>query len=122
MRAMAQVHAFIAEHGSSRFEKLNVIAGTDEETPDDRIISHRAGWKRLKDGMWEYLIPPGIWKREVCAGLDPGHIATVLMARGLLRGATTKHKADSVRITGYSQRMRVYRVSAAILEDETDGK
>jgi uncharacterized protein (DUF927 family) len=122
MQAVEQVRAFIAAHGSSRFETLRAVAGSNEEAPDDRPISNRAGWKRQKYGEWEYLIPTDIWKREVCAGLDPSRVAAVLAKRGFLLGATERHAADSIRITGYPRRMRLYRVPAAILGEETDGK
>ena len=120
MQAVERVRAFIAAHGSSRFETLRALAESNEEAPEDRIVINRAGWKRLKDGMWEYLIPPNTW-REVCAGLDPSRAAAVLTKRGFLLGTTERHKADTIRIVGHP-RMRLYRVSAAILGDETDGK
>ena len=121
MQAVKLVRAFIAAHGASRFETLRVVAGSSEEGPDDRIVINRAGWKRQKDGEWEYLITTDTWN-DVCASLDPGRVAAVLMKRGFLLGATERHKADSVRITGYPRRLRLYRIPAAILGDETDGE
>ena len=108
MQAVERVRAFIAAHGSSRFETLRALAESNEEAPEDRIVINRAGWKRQKDGMWEYLIPSDTW-REVCAGLDPSRVAAVLAKRGVLLGATERHKADTIRIVGHP-RMRVYRV------------
>jgi uncharacterized protein (DUF927 family) len=122
MKAVDVMRAFLAAYGSSRFEKLTTFVKSDEETPEDRIVNNRAGWTRLKDGMWEYLIQPDAW-REVCAGagLDPSRVAAVLAKRGFLLGARERHKADTIRIVGHP-RMRLYRVSAAILGGETDGK
>jgi putative DNA primase/helicase len=97
---------------------LSAVAGGN--APEDRIVINRAGWKRQTGGEWEYLIPPDTW-REVCTGLDPGRVAAVLAKRSFLLGATERHKADTIRIVGHP-RMRVYRVSAAILAGETDGK
>jgi uncharacterized protein (DUF927 family) len=117
IRALEQVRAFIAAHGSSRFERV------DSDAPDDQKIVNRAGFKRREGGEWEYLILPGTWRNEVClGGLDPGRVAEVLMKRELLLGATVEHKADLVRITGHPKAMRLYRVSAAILGEETDGE
>ena len=59
---------------------------------------------------------------EVCASLDPGRVAAALAKGGFLLGATERHNADSVRIIGYPRRMRLYRISTAILGEETDGK
>ena len=121
VQAVAAVRGFIIQHGNARFETLRAVAGSSEEAPDDRTVSNRAGWKRQKDGEWEYLIPTDIWKREVCAGLDPSRVAAVLAKRGFLLGITERHTADSIRITGYPRRMRLYRVPATILGEETDG-
>jgi hypothetical protein len=45
------------------------------------------------------------------------------MERGWLLGATARYKAAAVRIPGYPERMRVYRVSAEIFgEDGNDGE
>jgi putative DNA primase/helicase len=50
---IAQVRAFIEQHGSARFE----ICGS---APEQRIIS-RAGFKRSEDnGAWEYLVLPEV--------------------------------------------------------------
>ncbi len=104
---IAQVRAFIEQHGSARFE----ISGA---APEQRIIS-RAGFKRSEDnGAWEYLVLPEVWRQEVCKGHDPSQIAKALAERGLLvPGSEGKH-SRSMTIPGY-KKMRVYHLRAAII-------
>jgi putative DNA primase/helicase len=74
---IAQIRAFIEQHGSSRFE----IWGA---APEQRIIS-RAGFRRTdENGAWEYYVMTEAWRQEVCNGHDPSQIAKALAKRGLL--------------------------------------
>lgn len=66
---------------------------------------------------WEYLVLPETWKSEVCKGLDAKRTADLLAARGWLLGSTERHRADVVTIPGEAK-MRLYRVSGAILGDD----
>jgi hypothetical protein len=74
------VRAFLAAHGSTRFESLGNTAGDDADFSagvslpamgnEPRVVN-RAGWKRAKSGVWEFLILPDPWKDDVCRGLNP---------------------------------------------------
>jgi hypothetical protein len=70
------------------------------------------------DGGWEYLVLPEAWRKDVCKGLNAKRTADLLYERGLLLGATPRDRSDTRTIPGEGKR-RVYRVSGAILADET---
>jgi uncharacterized protein (DUF927 family) len=121
MQAVKQVRAFIAAHGSSRFETLLAVAGADPAMAStDRIVINRAGWKRQKGREWEYLITPDCWKTEVCRGLDPK-----LAAEAVDRSGFLSHGKDgrptAVWRTG-SETVRGYLVFGAILGGGDDDK
>jgi uncharacterized protein (DUF927 family) len=121
-RALAQVRAFLEAHGESRFTLLVPPPGGGEAAPlDSRTTSNRAGWRRRlggADGGWEYLVLPEAWRKDVCKGLNAKRTADLLYERGLLLGATPRDRSDTRTIPGEGKR-RVYRVSGAILADET---
>src|ERR1019366_327833 len=58
-QAIEQVRLFIEQHGESRFDRLD-----DEARP----VNNRAGWKRGSGAEREWLIPPEVWKSEICGG------------------------------------------------------
>ncbi len=104
---IAQVRAFIEQHGSSRFE----IWGA---APEQRIVS-RAGFRRTDDnGAWEYYVMTEAWRQEVCNGHDPSQIAKALANRGLLVPGSDDKSARSVTVPGY-KKMRLYHLRSAII-------
>lgn len=106
---LAQVRAFIEQHGSARFEMLGAA-------PDQRVIS-RAGFKRSdENGAWEYLVLPEVWRQEVCKSHDPSQIAKALAKQGLLVPGTDGKHSRSVTVPGY-KKMRLYHLSAAIIAE-----
>lgn len=116
--AIRQVSKFLAQHAASRFAEPWV----DDKARKARVIVNRAGFKREvgQDAM-EFLILPDVWTDEVCAGIDARAAAATLRARRfLLPGESGKNQA-SVRVPGEGKRMRVYRVSGTILEDQDSG-
>jgi uncharacterized protein (DUF927 family) len=122
MQAVEQVRAFIAAHGSSRFETLLAVAGGDGEVVSDaHIVINRAGWKRLKDGMWEYLITPDCWKSEVCCGLSPKLAAEALDKAGFLLRGKDGRSTPLRRIEPHGP-VRVYVVRGTILGSDDYGK
>ncbi len=117
--ALAQVRAFIEQHGESRFTRLRSKAfNSDPPAPADETKTiTRAGWRRNAGGtddVWEFMILPETWKSEVCKGLNSKRTADLLAARGWLLGGTARHRASLVTIPGEGK-VRVYVVSGAIL-------
>jgi uncharacterized protein (DUF927 family) len=122
-QAVACVRAFIEVHGESRFtEVVGVPTGSDAlaTIEESRVTVRRAGFRRLiktdDDVQWEYLILPEVWKKEVCKGLDPKHVALALKKRKLLRVEGPRRLQNKVRLSGHG-RPWVYQVSGDILGD-----
>jgi uncharacterized protein (DUF927 family) len=109
--AVTAVRDFLERHGDARFATLS------GEAEPDRPILNRAGWRRrAADGTWLYLILPGVWRSEVCAGLDPQQAARALMARGFLEPGDGGRATQKPRIPGIGP-TRVYVVSARIMAE-----
>ena len=107
-QAIEQVRLFIEQHGESRFDRLD-----DEERP----VNNRAGWKKGSGAEREWLIPPEVWKSEICAGLNASMVARTLCERGMLR-RTSGSFQPVVKIDGTSK--RVYIVTAKIYDGGDD--
>jgi hypothetical protein len=103
MSAIRQVRLFIEKHGDGRFQSV--------EDPT-AIISNRAGWRQGQGEQREWLIPPEVWKSEVCAGLEPVMVAKALADHGMLAKASDGYQKNH-RIEG--RQMRLYTITARIL-------
>jgi putative DNA primase/helicase len=110
-QAIEAVRLIIEAHGESRFEQ---IEGESEARP----VNNRLGWRRGDGAEREWLIPPEIWKSEICAGLDPKAVAKALGERGMLQKAGDGWQPLR-RIGG--RVVRVYAVTAAIFEGGDNG-
>jgi putative DNA primase/helicase len=111
--AVQQVRGFIEKYGASRFEPLD----DNDNTSDIRVVD-RVGFRRRDAAAgYEYLVLPEAWRTEVCVGLDPKQVADTLNDKGLLLGATGRHRAAKMRIGDHGQ-LRVYRIDGAILGSE----
>jgi putative DNA primase/helicase len=108
-QAIEQVRLFIEQHGESRFEAL--------DDSDARPVYNRAGWRKGSGSDREWMIPPEVWKAEICNGLDSTMVARTLAERGKLRRALDKF-ARVERIAGQSK--RVYVVTANIFAGGSD--
>jgi putative DNA primase/helicase len=108
-QAIEQVRLFVEQHGESRFDPLDDAAA--------RPINNRAGWRKGGGTAREWLIPPEVWKSEICAGLDSTFVARTLAERGMLRRGSDKF-ATVVKIFGQSK--RVYVLTAAIIDGGGD--
>jgi uncharacterized protein (DUF927 family) len=75
-QAVEAVRHFIEAHGEARFDNLDDL--------DARPVANRAGWRKGSGEVRQWLIPPEVWKQDVCAGLDPKFVAGVLADRGAL--------------------------------------
>ena len=81
---------------------------------------NRVGWRRGSglDRLWYVL--PEMWKTEVCSGLDPTGTARVLASHGMLKRDDAGSKFSRSERTPHGTK-RVYVVTAAILEEGSDG-
>ena len=105
-QAIAQVRHFIEAHGDSRFDSLN-------DPHDLRPVHNRAGWRKGANEHRRWLIPPEVWRAELCAGLDSKSVARELAKRGMLeRGNDGNLRVE--KIAGTSK--RVYVVTPRIFD------
>ena len=103
--AINRVRMTIEAHGSSRFER--------EDDVDARPVNNRLGYTKGSGTEQVWLIPPSIWKAEICAGLDPKSVASILAANNMIDpGSDGNQKV--VYAKGRSS--RYYVVTAKILE------
>ena len=103
LAAVQQVRLFIEKYGTSRFE--------DVDNPTS-MIPNRAGWRRGNGQDQVWMIPPEVWKSEVCRGLDPKLVAQVLAEKNmLLRAADGWQKVH--KISG--RPVRCYTITTSIL-------
>ena len=115
--AVAAVRDFLERHGEARFSALETSASGEQVEPLRPTIN-RAGWRQSgRDGLWRFLILPGVWASEVCAGLDPRRAAQVLRERGFLEPGSDGRLTQKPRIPGIGP-TRVYVIQAGILGDE----
>lgn len=78
-QAIRQVRLFIEQFGESRFDPL--------DQPDARPALNRAGWRKGQGEEQVWLIPPEIWRTEICEGLNPAVVVRALSDRGMLEKA-----------------------------------
>lgn len=102
--SLSRVRSIIEAHGASRFELL----GGDGSRP----VINRLGYVKGEGEDKVFLFLPESWKSEVCAGMDPKLVASVLASRGFLDCASDGHQKVH-RIEG--RPVRVYAVLASIL-------
>jgi hypothetical protein len=102
-QAIEQVRLFIEQHGESRFDTL--------DDPDARPVNNRAGWRKGSGLHREWMVPPEVWKTEICNGLDPTMDARTLTERDMFQrvgdGFQPVRKIDGAN-------KRVYVVTAKI--------
>jgi putative DNA primase/helicase len=113
-RGIAQVRKFLEQYGDSRFTRL---AGKADKVDPSRPTTNRAGYRRERSGQTEYLIFREMFADEVCIGFNASSIARELATRGFLIPEDQDHMADKVRIPGHKGTVRMFVISAAILED-----
>ena len=120
---LEQVRTVLVQHGDARFVKLHSTQGGWEEADPGRVVQNRIGWRKQESKRDEFLIPPETWRAEVCApaGLDPTATARTLAEAGFLRRGEGKNLMPKERLPGFANPVRVYAVSAALLEVADEG-
>ncbi|MEJ7849442.1 MAG: hypothetical protein WKF92_15280 [Pyrinomonadaceae bacterium] len=97
-----QVLAFIAQHGSSRFQSL---------TDSFMRVPNRAGFRRENvNGQSEYLILSDIFEGVICRGYSAISVARELRKLGRLKQAEGKNLARKERLPELG-RTRVYTIA-----------
>lgn len=110
-QAIEQVRRFFELHGETRF--------ADAEDADARPVLNRAGWRRGHGDRRAWMVLPEVFKGEICSGLDAVATARILADRGMLKRDPEGKFQRSEREPGGST-LRVYVVTAAVLEGGTD--
>jgi putative DNA primase/helicase len=113
-----RLRAFLAEHGSSRFETPWETAepGMVTTTRNDRAY-HRAGFRKGTSNGPEYYLFPETFQKEICTGSAAREIARVLAEKGIFRKDAHGKSSPSVRIPGQGTQ-RLYVIPAGVLDDD----
>jgi uncharacterized protein (DUF927 family) len=65
-------------HGDSRFDDITT------PDPDRKPVANRAGFRRDHGEDRRWLIPPEVWRNEVCAGINSREAAKTLAGLHML--------------------------------------
>ncbi len=106
-----QVRGFFEVHGASRFEDISQEHG--------QRVPNRAGFYRHADGVRTFMVLPGVFRNEVCAGLDQRTVIRVLIAHGWLDPENDRHAAQRLRPPGMGL-TRLYVFTEKIWCSEND--
>ncbi|WP_374483120.1 DUF927 domain-containing protein [Zoogloea sp.] len=125
-----QVQVWIQAHAGARLEDHRRPSIVDTHAPR---TMNRAGWKRPTketaslnepDHIFEYLVYPEVFKRELCSGFDPLQVAKELSKRGALRvsvdGGKTRFQTK-FREPGAERAGWFYLLTPRVLEGFDDG-
>jgi uncharacterized protein (DUF927 family) len=123
---VAQVRHFIEAHGDSRFDDLDPppkkISYTGEEIEQARRpVINRAGWRRGVGENRRWYVLPEVWKREICAGINPTEAARVLAEIGALEKGVGGKTSRSERLLPGGKTQRVYVQTPPIFEGSDEG-
>jgi uncharacterized protein (DUF927 family) len=145
MAQIAQVRAFIGQHGDSRFQRIGKDAeengdNAEPETHDGgpverrgfRVMLNRVGFRRKADpdtikgggdqgedisiDRYDYIFLTDPWASEVCKGLDPTEAAKTLNDAGYLVTDGPGHLTRKQRGLPGLGRPRCYVVSSRIMD------
>jgi uncharacterized protein (DUF927 family) len=113
-QAVAQVRQFIEMHGDNRFDDVTT------PDPDRKPVVNRAGFRRGYGEGRRWLIPPEVWRNEICAGLNPSETAKTLASQHMLETDSEGKFSRPEMVNGKKQRF--YVLTPAIFEgwDGTD--
>lgn len=107
-QAIAQVRCFMERHGESRFTAW-------DDTTDNNGMGktiNRAGLRRVTDdGRTEYFILPEVYRSDVCKGLNPKYVTSILAGKGFVAKDRSGKPQVEMRLPGIGK-MRVYHLTA----------
>jgi uncharacterized protein (DUF927 family) len=105
---LAQVRTFFEQHGASRFEDV---------TAEGQRVINRAGYYRTGiDGTRDYLVLPGVFKQDLCAGVEPRFARRVLLEHGWILPGSDGRATQKPRLPGIGP-ARVYVFGGKMWED-----
>ena len=104
--AIAQVKSFLEKYGDSKFINIG------DHSPTKPI--ERFGYKQKFDGVFHYYILPGIYKNEVCRGLNYKQVSQYLVQKGFLI-ADSQGKSMEVKHLPDVGKVRIYHFTGEIL-------
>jgi uncharacterized protein (DUF927 family) len=93
-----QVRHFMEQFADSRFQ--------DVELSQARIPNNRAGWVKGSGECRRWLIPPEIWKNDICKGLNGMQVAKYLAEETMLEKAPDGYQQVH-KIEGQARRFYV---------------
>lgn len=105
-----QVRSFFEAHGASRFEDI----GSDH----GQRVPNRAGFYRQPEGAGSvrtYMVLPGVFRNEVCAGLDFKTAVRALVARGWLEPGHDRN-SQPLSAPGMGKKSRFYVLTERLWE------
>lgn len=121
------VRKFIAAYGDSRFTTINGSADTTTDLLDlkiglsDSVVQRtplqRAGYRKRGADGWLYLIDTGVWRQEVCSGLNATEVARVIADKGHLVRGDRDNLTVSHRVPDVKGKVRFYTVRSSILAE-----
>jgi putative DNA primase/helicase len=112
--AIAQVRAFLEQHGEARFTPIG--EGEPAGAVTGRPTIDRAGFRRSgEDGETFYILPES-FRQRVCAGLDARAVAHALIRAGHMQPGDGNNLAARVRLPGTKKPLRVYVVRPSIFD------
>jgi uncharacterized protein (DUF927 family) len=110
---LSQIKAFFELHGSSRFEDANA--------PIEQRVPNRAGfWRDGADGKREFLVPPEMFRREICQGRDARAAAKALVEAGWLEPDKDGRASRSVYLSSRGQSRYYVFTSRMWRDDESE--
>jgi uncharacterized protein (DUF927 family) len=107
---VAQVRRFFEAHGDSRFDDITTM------DPNRRPVGNRAGYRKGAGADRSWLVLPGVWRLEICAGFDPTDVAKLLHSRGMLVKGEGDNYARKERLPGSDTTQRFYVLTPAVFE------
>jgi uncharacterized protein (DUF927 family) len=115
-------------HGSSRFETVYEDIGEAKQGVDlnrdrpavstERVID-RVGFRRHKNGLWEFMIFPERWRTEVTKGCNSAALAKAMVERGLIIPDGDGRPDKLIRVPGHD-RLRLYVLAPGKLASDRD--
>lgn len=121
IEAVAQVRHFIEQHGSSRFERFDVVGEPPAALHGERTVQ-RVGFRKTdEEGETTFYVLPESWRSEICAGLDAGFVARTLADRGMLRKGSDGKLTRSERLPGAKRTARCYVILSSIFSGGDGG-
>lgn len=109
-----QVRHFINSNAQSRFT-LRVKDKNEQEEILKRPIINRAGFKKLVDEKFEFVVFSEVFNDEICKGFDHKYAAKLLLQKGFIEGYQDR-PTKIVTLPGMGQ-IRCYHFLPAVLED-----